>query len=55
MIIFFISLEFFIRIWQRYNFLLGIEWLMNKISKKTLFSKEDSKRINVVKHPQENI
>ena len=55
LVIFFISLELFIRIWQKYNFFLGVEWFMNKISKKTLFLKEDSKRLNVVKHPQENI
>ena len=55
LVIFFISLEMFIRIWQRYNFFLGIEWFMNKISKKSLFSEEDSKRLNVVKYPQENI
>jgi len=36
-IVFFLSLEIFLRIWQRYNYFLGIEWFMNKISKKTLF------------------
>ena len=39
MIVIFVLLEFFIRIWQRINFFLGIEWFMNKISKKTLFLK----------------
>ncbi|KKK52641.1 hypothetical protein LCGC14_3102860, partial [marine sediment metagenome] len=41
-IIFFLSLEIFLRIWQRYNYFLGIEWFMNKISKKTLFLKKFS-------------
>ncbi len=41
-IIFFLSLEIFLRIWQRYNYFLGIEWFLNKISKKTLFLKKFS-------------
>ena len=42
-IAFFLSLEIFLRIWQRYNYFLGLEWFMNKISKKTLFLKKFSK------------
>ena len=41
-IILFLSLEIFLRIWQRYNYFLGIEWFMNKISKKKLFFKKFS-------------
>ncbi len=41
-IIFFLSLEIFLRIWQRYNYFLGIEWFLNKISKKNLFLKKFS-------------
>ena len=41
-IAFFLSLEIFLRIWQRYNYFLGLEWFMNKISKKTLFEKDFS-------------
>ena len=41
-IIFFLSLEIFLRIWQGYNYFLGIEWFLNKISKKNLFLKKFS-------------
>ncbi|KKL77047.1 hypothetical protein LCGC14_2038810 [marine sediment metagenome] len=39
-ILFFLSNEIFIRIWKRYNYFLGLEWSMNKISKKNLFLKK---------------
>lgn len=39
MIVIFVFLEFFIRIWQKINFFLGVEWLMNRVSKRTLFLK----------------
>jgi len=44
MIVIFVFLEFFIRIWQRFNFFLGIEWFMNKISKRALFLKGNEKK-----------
>ena len=37
--LFFLAIEIFLRIWKRYNYFLGIEWFMNKISKRTLFMK----------------
>ena len=39
-ILFFLAIEIFLRIWKRYNYFLGLEWSMNKISKKNLFLKK---------------
>ncbi len=41
LIVFFIALEIFMRYWQKFNYILGIEWIMNKFMKKTLFLKKD--------------
>lgn len=40
LILFFILLELFTKMWQKYDYFLGIEWIMNKLIKKSLFSKE---------------
>ncbi|MFW9990406.1 MAG: heparan-alpha-glucosaminide N-acetyltransferase domain-containing protein [Candidatus Odinarchaeota archaeon] len=37
LILFFVALVIFTKIWQKYNYILGIEWIMNKFLKKTLF------------------
>lgn len=42
-ILFFLAIEIFLRIWKRYNYFLGIEWFMHKFSKKTLFLKRFNK------------
>ena len=34
---FFVSLELFMKIWEKIDYKFGLEWLMNKISKKSLF------------------
>ena len=36
LLIFFVVLEIFTKIWQKYNFIFGIEWIMNKIIGKSL-------------------
>ncbi|MHA1440148.1 MAG: heparan-alpha-glucosaminide N-acetyltransferase domain-containing protein [Promethearchaeota archaeon] len=38
-IIFLLFIEIFIRIWEKFDYILGLEWLINKISKRSLFSK----------------
>lgn len=36
---FLILLEIIIRLWKKYNYIFGLEWIMNKLSNKSLFSK----------------
>ena len=36
LLIFFVALEIFTKIWQKYNFIFGIEWIMKKIIGKSL-------------------
>jgi len=38
LIILFLALEIFLRLWQRFNFKFSIEWFMSKFTKKSLFS-----------------
>jgi len=40
-VIFLIIIELFLRLWERYDYVLGIEWFINKISKKSMFVKEN--------------
>ncbi|MFX0072061.1 MAG: acyltransferase family protein [Candidatus Hermodarchaeota archaeon] len=35
-----ISIDIFLRLWKRYNYILGIEWAMSKFSKKSLFDQK---------------
>lgn len=35
-------LDVFLRLWQKFNYFLGIEWIMNKITQKSLFIKKES-------------
>ncbi len=37
----YLILEIIINIWKKFNYIYGIEWLMNQISKKSLFIKKD--------------
>ncbi|MHA1294910.1 MAG: heparan-alpha-glucosaminide N-acetyltransferase domain-containing protein [Promethearchaeota archaeon] len=37
-LIFLLSIEIFLIIWEKFNYFMGLEWLMNKLSKKSLFS-----------------
>ncbi len=41
LLIFFVTLEIFTKIWQRHSYFLGIEWIMNKLVKKTIFFKKN--------------
>ena len=38
--IFYFALEIFLILWEKFNYILGLEWIMNKFSKKSLFSEE---------------
>jgi len=41
LLIFYIALEIFLILWEKFNYILGFEWIMNKFSKKSLFSEEN--------------
>ena len=40
LIIFIVIIEIFLRIWEKYNYIFGIEWFMNKLVKRSLFSED---------------
>ncbi|MFX0186802.1 MAG: heparan-alpha-glucosaminide N-acetyltransferase domain-containing protein [Candidatus Hodarchaeota archaeon] len=39
-IMFYIGIELFLRVWKKLNYIFGIEWFLNFISKKELFSND---------------
>lgn len=43
LLIFLLTIELFLRVWQKLDYMLGLEWIMNKISPKSQFSKANKK------------
>jgi len=42
------GIEIFLRIWEKYDYIFGIEWLINKLVKKSFFSEEKQKIIEEI-------
>ena len=49
LIIFFVALIIFTKIWQKYNYILGIEWIMNKIIGKSLIHTTTDENKDIIK------
>ena len=50
LIIFFVALIIFTKIWQKYNYILGIEWIMTKIIGKSLIHTTTKENKDIIKN-----